>query len=259
MRRMSQLPSPPNWDDKLSALAKFGFLLFVAGAVYSVAQTVVALQRGSIPAALTAGGLALFMSGAVAAVSTTWLASSTLHAVANNHGTTLRANPFAVWSFVIALIGAAFGSGFFVIFITPGVAALPFAAPGRGLVNQFLMSSLLILSLIGLAALLKRREPGYLMVGPEGVEYADIFRTRSARWEDIVDITDIADKRSRNPIGFLLKDTKPMVVPNAAGYAAGSAAVYWMVRHYWKHQEDRAELTDGRALDRLRSEQFDPE
>ena len=32
-----------------------------------------------------------------------------------------------------------------------------------------------------------------------------------------------------------------------------------MIRHYWKHPENRAELTDGRALERLRNEQFDPD
>ena len=41
---------------------------------------------------------------------------------------------------------------------------LPFAAPGRGLVNQYSMSSLVAISLIRLAALIKRREPGYLRI-----------------------------------------------------------------------------------------------
>ena len=160
---------------------------------------------------------------------------------------------------MIALIGAAFGSGLYVVFIPHGVTELPFAAPGRGLVNQSLMGSLLVLSLIGLAALVKRREPGYLRIGRDGVENADIFRTRTARWEDIVDITDKADKRSRIPIVLILRDDKPIVVPNAASYAAGSSALYWMVRHYWKHPENRIELTDGWALERLRTEQFEAE
>ena len=32
-----------------------------------------------------------------------------------------------------------------------------------------------------------------------------------------------------------------------------------MIQPYWKHPENRAELTDGRALERLRKEQFDPD
>jgi hypothetical protein len=119
------------------------------------------------------------------------------------------------------------------------------------------MGSLLITSVIGLAALVKRREPGYLRLGRDGVENADIFQTRTAHWEDIVDITDEGDRQTRNPIVFGLNDAKPIVVPNAASYAAGSPALHWMVRHYWKHPGDRAELIDGRALERLRSEQFE--
>jgi hypothetical protein len=56
-----------------------------------------------------------------------------------------------------------------------------------------------------------------------------------------------------------LKDKKPIVVKNASGYAPSGAALYWMIRHYCRHPENRAELTDGRALERLRTEQFDPE
>lgn len=253
------MPSPSNWDNRVPILAKFGFLLFLAGAIYSVAQAVVTLQRGSVLAALTAAGLGVFASGVVATVSATSLTSSRLHADSDNRGTTLRANPFAVWCLVVALIGAAFGSGFYVVFIRPGGEELPFAAPGRGLVSQFLMGCLLLISLIGLAALVRRREPGYLRIGRDGVENADIFQTRTARWEDIVDITDKADKRSRNPLVLKLRDDKPIVVANAAAYAAGSPAMYWMVRHYWKNPENRAELTDGRALERLRAEQFDAE
>lgn len=256
---MTDLPSPSNWDNRVPILAKLGFLLFLAGAIYSVAQVAVALQRGSVLAALTAAGLAVFTFGVVATVSTTSLTSSRLYAASDERGITLRANPFVVWCWVITLIGAAFGSGCYVVFIRPGGAELPFAAPGRGLVNQFLMGSLLLISLIGLAAFVKRREPGYLLIGRDGVESADIFQTRTARWEDIVDITDKADRRSRNPLVLKLRDDKPIVVPNAASYTAGSSALYWMVRHYWKHPEDRAELTDGRALERLRAEQFEAE
>ena len=57
-----------------------------------------------------------------------------------------------------------------------------------------------------------------------------------------------------------LKDAKPIVFANADRFASSfGAALYWMVRHYWKRPENRAELTDGRALERLHNEQFDSE
>jgi hypothetical protein len=46
---------------------------------------------------------------------------------------------------------------------------------------------------------------------------------------------------------------------NAGGLVPNGAALYWMIRHYWLHPENRIELTDGRALERLRNEDFEPE
>lgn len=149
----------------------------------------------------------------------------------------MHVNHSAVWCFVVALVGDLVGSATFVAFGPDEDFVMPFAAPGRGSVNQFLMTSLLIVSVDGLAALIKRREPGYLRIGPDGFENADILRTCRARWDDIVAITDIADRRARNPLSFVLRDAKPIVVPATAGYAAGGNAIYWMVRHYWKHPE----------------------
>ena len=259
MRRVAGLPSPQNWDDKLSALGKFGVLILAGGIVYSLAQTVVALQRGSVLAALTAGGMTVAFSGFAATVATTWFSSATRYAASDDRGTTLRINPWIAGCWGVASIGAVVGSACYIAFISQGAAELPFTTPGRDAVTRYLMISLLVISLTGLVALIARRGRGYLRLGLDEVEYADIFRTRTSPWHDIVDITDKADRQTRNPIVFAVKDAKRIVVPNADRFASGGAALYWMVRHYWKHPENRDELTDGRALERLRNEQFDPE
>jgi hypothetical protein len=243
----------------LSAIAKFGLALLVGGIVYSLAQTVVALQLGSVLAAVTAGGMTMAFCGFLATLAITWFATPSRYAASDDSGTTLRINPYIAWCYGVTLIGAAVGSACYLAFISRGVAELPLATPGRGPVTRYLMVLLLILSLIGLVALLRRRGVGYLRIGPDGVETADIFRTRTARWGDVIDVTDRADNRARNPVVFLLKDTKAIIVPNADRYEPNFGDLYWMVRHYWKHPEVRDELTDGRALDRLRNERFDPE
>jgi hypothetical protein len=119
----------------------------------------------------------------------------------------------------------------------------------------------LTLSAIGLIALIARGGSGYLRVAPHGIENADIVHTRKVSWDDVIEVTDEAPKTpSRDPIVLVTKnDERPIVVGNASGYAPNGAALYWMIQHYWKHLENRAELTDGRALERLRNEQFDPE
>lgn len=256
MRRVETPPPPPNWDSGLSVLAKVAVLGFVCATVYSVAQTILALRRESIPAALTSGGMTLLYSGALATLAATWFTSPAKYADSDMRGTTLRVNPSIAWCWALTSIGGVVGSACYLLFISRGVAGLPLTTPGRDTATRYLMIGLLVLSLTGLVAILRRRGSAYLRLGADGLEYADIFRTRTARWADIVDISDAADKRTRNPIVFALNDAKPIVVANADRYEPGFGALYWMVRHYWRHPEDRDELTDGRALERLRNEQF---
>jgi hypothetical protein len=255
---MTTTPLPPNWVSGFSALAKFGLLICIGGVVYSAAQMVVALRDGSAWAALTAGGLTVFFLGFLGTVSVTVLASTKRHAEWSAAGTTVRVNPTIAWFYAIALFGGVVGSSCYLFFVSRGLADLPFATPGGGRVNRHLMISLLVLSVSGLIALLRTREPGYLHVGVDGIEHANMLRTRRARWEDVVDVTDKSDKRARNPVVFVVKGAKPVVVPNADRYGSIGPALYWMARHYLQHPDDRNELVDGRALDRLREERFDP-
>ncbi|MDG4663390.1 hypothetical protein [Mycobacterium sp. 236(2023)] len=128
-----------------------------------------------------------------------------------------------------------------------------------GTVTRYLMGALLVISAISLIGMVRTREPGQIRIGPDGVQHADIFGVRTVKWDELVDITDTTDKKTRNPIVLLTNDSKPIVVSNADRYGDSGPALYWMVRHYWKHPENRDELTDGRALDRLRNGQFAPE
>jgi hypothetical protein len=250
--------TPPNWNDKVTALVLVCVPFFVGGIAYFFAQTIVATLRGSAPAAVTAGGLAVFFCGSAGAFCVTLVMSAERYADWSRAGITVRIHPAILWCYGIALLGAVVGSACYIMFVSLGTVELPLATPGRETVNRYLMISLLVLSLTGLVALVRRRGRAYLRIGPDGVESADILRTRSAPWDDIVDITDKGDKRARNPIVFIMKDAKPIVVPNADRFASSGAALYWMVRYYWQHPVDRDELTDGRALERLRNEQFEP-
>jgi hypothetical protein len=256
---VKELPYPENWK-KWPVLAVLGLLMFVAGTVYSVAQAAMAIHRGDYIAATITGGLAVFTFGAVASIVAVKLRSSTLRGVSDSTGTTLRPDPVAMWFLGIALVGAVCGAAFYVIFVPRGEVDIPFTTPGREARNLSLMWGLLIIAASGLVALIVRRRSGYLRLAPNHFENADIRHTQKRAWRDVIDVTDQAPKKpSHEPIVFVMKDAKPIVVNNAGGYAPNGAALYWMIRHYWKHPEDRAELTDGRALERLRTEQFVPE
>ncbi|MEW5809547.1 MAG: hypothetical protein AB1925_08830 [Actinomycetota bacterium] len=202
------------------------------------------VQHASVTAALGSGGLAVFCTAGVAALLLTVRASAARYADWSEAGTTVRVHPAIAWMWSIALVGGAIGSAFTAWF--GSVSA----------VSRYLLGSLLVLSVLGLCAFARTRETGYLRIGREGIAFGDILRTRIARWEQVEGITDHADTRARNPIALGLRDGKPIVVANADRFASSGPSLYWMVRHYWLHPEARDELTDGRALQRLRNHDF---
>jgi hypothetical protein len=109
----------------------------------------------------------------------------------------------------------------------------------------------------GLIAFARRRTTGYVRLTPTGFELANLVLTQEGTWDEVVNITDeYSEKQGRHPTVFVMKERKPKVLKNTGGFAPSGAALYWMIRHYWKHPQNRAELTDGRAIERLRNEQF---
>ena len=47
------------------------------------------------------------------------------------------------------------------------------------------------------------------------------------------------------------------MIDGADFYVPNGVGLYWAVRHYWRHPEDRVELGDGRALQRLSEGRLD--
>ena len=191
--------------------------------------------------------------GGLAAFTVTFTVSAARYRESVDSATTLRVNPAIAVLYGIALVGAVLGSSLYVMFSARESVRVLFSG---GVVFRSLMAALLGLSLLGLIGLVRSRESGRLRLTPAGIEHATLLGSRSATWDQITDIADVAANRAHNPIVLTIPDAKPIVVSNADRYGDAGPAVYWMVRHYWKHPEDRGELTDGRALARLVAAQF---
>lgn len=102
------------------------------------------------------------------------------------------------------------------------------------------------------------RGVGYVKLTAKGFDVANIAFTKSHSWADVVDVADWTEtKKTRKAIVFRLRDGSEAIIDGADFYVPKGAGLYWMVRHYWRHPDDRTELVDGRALDRLRDGRFD--
>ncbi|MGV0644392.1 hypothetical protein ABQE44_13425 [Mycolicibacterium sp. XJ2546] len=253
---VNELPQPENWRDR-NVLITLGILLGAASAVAAVVLTFDKLQHAEyLTAAITLGAAVLCSCFTVLGLRAQFM-TLPLRATFDPSGTVLLSDLVGVWLVTIAFVAAVVSGTLFVIFVPQGAVDLPLTSADR-IFDPVLIGTMVIIAAAGLIGIAHRRGAGHLRLGPKGVENVDIVFIRQSSWDDIIDITDeSANKQDRHPIVFVIKNDKPIVVKNASGYAPSGAALYWMVRHYWKHPERRDELTDGRALERLRNEQFD--
>lgn len=103
---------------------------------------------------------------------------------------------------------------------------------------------------------------GYLKLSPEGFEVANsVTTTASGAWDDVEDVVDQAPKGKSSycPAVMVMKSAEPQVINSLYNYQPDGSALYWAIRHYWLHPENRDELANGRAIERLRAQQFEVE
>jgi len=103
---------------------------------------------------------------------------------------------------------------------------------------------------------------GYLKLSPEGFEVTNsVTTTTSGAWDDVVDVVDQAPKGTSAycPAVMVMGEGPPQVIKSVDGYGPYGSAIYWAIRHYWLHPENRGELTNGRAIERLEAQEFEVE
>ncbi len=110
----------------------------------------------------------------------------------------------------------------------------------------------------GLITAWRRGGVGHVKLTPAMIENADILKTRVFEWDEVVDVADHAESRkARRAVVLRLRDGHEEIISVADIYLPRGVALYWLVRHYWRHPEDRMELVDARAAERLRDARFD--
>jgi hypothetical protein len=218
---------------------------------------VVATVRGHyLTTAFTIGWAALIgLTGA--ALMLALFGRTSVRATSDSTGTTVRPDR---WFSVLFFAGfaAAIPTGvLFVIFVPRGDIDIPMSR-GMQIFSPALMGSAVVVAVITLISAWRRGGAGHLKLTPAGIDNANVAFTKSVDWDDVVNVTDSAEtKRTRKPIVLCLQDGSEEIIGGADIYVPRGAALYWMVRHYWHNPQDRPELTDGRALDRLREGRFE--
>jgi hypothetical protein len=251
------LPEPANWPAGGRRVRRLTLVIGAFFAVGAIFGTRSVLHGDYLEAAVGIGFL-LPMVLAVIAVQLVSRGHTSLRADHGPAGTRLRADR------TFSGIGlAAFG-----IFIPAGIVFVTFTLTGglemfpsrRGQIVAVVLATLAVgTAIAGLLSAWRRGGIGYVELKPSGIDIANIKSTDSVAWADVADVADHSEvnKKTRNAIVLRLTDGTEKTIDGADFYVPRGVGLYWMVRHYWRHADDRGELTDARALRRLDEGRFD--
>lgn len=158
---------------------------------------------------------------------------------------------------LVLLAFSSVGVGFAVLAVLATVNKLVVPIPLTiGRIYTGLLSGLMSLVLVVFVVIVLRR-PGICSVRLTSDRFtiAEGFTTSKGNWADVTDITGVAPEgvAAPCPVTFVMRAGKPKVLKNSAGFSPDGRVLLDYVRFYWQHPEYRAELTDGRALDRLQA------
>jgi hypothetical protein len=119
-----------------------------------------------------------------------------------------------------------------------------------------------------LGMMVKNRGTAYLRLTPTDFVFAEGFYTGRGRWSDVAAVNDDvpvydsgfwtfktkkAQPYARCAVSITKLDGTMAAVPNGALYAPDGDALREWVHFYWQHPEYRVELSDDRALARLKA------
>lgn len=250
-----ELPEPSGWRGARTFLV-VTVVLSVGVAVAFTYLGAAAATRGNYLTTIVMFGFAIVLLLSMSAISLAGLGRTTLN-------TTSDATGFAVWpdrKFSILTLAA------IVVFIPSGLIFTVFAPFGAiETANTRMLQTILPVAagfavftgISGLISAWRRGGIGHVKLTPAMIENADILTTRVFEWDDVVDVADHAESRkARRAVVLRLRDGREEIISIADIYVPRGVALYWLVRHYWKHPEDRMELVDGRAAERFHQGSF---
>ena len=95
-----------------------------------------------------------------------------------------------------------------------------------------------------------------LFLTPEGFRFPTLTSVQEGKWADITEIRDslpTPDGSFWDPMVLMMKDGSYCSLEAPGTYTPRGTALVELVRYYWRHPEQRNDLTNGRAVQRLQA------
>jgi hypothetical protein len=245
---------------KVLPLALLCGLVFGTLGMLGAIWTVLSFVRGEVLTAVVTLGVSAFCFGLIIPFAKIVPGNVTPRGAFDGAGSTIRPDRGIDIPVQVSLVGLLVGSALFAVFGPLGKLDIPVPHEMRLYLPFVCAAAALITAPISVRNL-RRGSTKYLRLTPEGFEIAQGWRPQRGDWAQVQDVTDEAPGQSAatpNAIVIVMADGSTPTMA-AASCTPDGVALRQLVRFYWQHPENRGELTDGRALERLRDEQFDPD
>lgn len=243
---------------KSSAKLVFGVIFSGGFGIMCTIWGIVTLVRGELLTVVVVLGFAPFCLGLVAQFIILRWGRVTPRGVFDGAGTTIRPDRRVDVLFQVWLLGGVVAMGLFAILAPLGMLDIPVGREQRYSL-PFMGAAGAVMGAPMLWRTLRRGSMTYLRLTPTGFEFAQGSSSPCGKWADVKDVTD---RRPGQPppaysaIVIVMSDGQTPTLA-AGSFTPDGQALRELVRFYWQRREDRAELTNGRALERLSNEEFD--
>ncbi|WP_395307529.1 hypothetical protein V4U86_19195 [Mycobacterium sp. AMU20-3851] len=253
------LPEPTNWAEA-GKYALWAGLVVSVGMAYFVVRGILAGLRGNYLTTVLIFGFITFPVLMTAALLLAAAGRTQARTSSNASGFTVWPDKRFTMLYLIGLVVIVPSALLLAVFIPRGAIDIPMTR-GLQIFSPPLFLAAAVVAGIGLISWVRRGGVGYIRLSPAMVEIADVIKTRAVEWDDIVDIKDQSEtkdgKKAGRSVVLCLRDGSEMGIGGLNLYVPRGVALYWLVRHYWRHPEDRVELVDSRVDERFRDGRFD--
>lgn len=246
---------------KPGALA-IAMTFFGGFALFSMYWVCVMISRGEYLTAVVVLGCAMFCAGLVIPYVLVTTGKTSPRATFDAAGTTIQSDRIIEACKWVFLMGPVPAAAIFAIFWPQGTIDIPVPHSLRYSI-PYVAAGMALMGLFALRQLFSGKARKYLRLTPNGFEFVCGPTTGRGQWTQVVDIVEQAPDTpaptsSMKSITVFTVDGEAPTMPSAGTFAPGGGqAVRELMRFYWKHPDNRSELTDGRAIRRLETEEFD--
>jgi hypothetical protein len=230
-------------------------MVFGAAGMLCIAWAFVSLTRNEYLSALVVSAFAVFTFGMIAMMSIVSARRVTARVEYDDAGTTFRPDRKVDGLLMVSTIAAFVAMVLYSVFTPIGMLNIP-VPPGNRRYLVFACVAGVLVGVFSLRQIIRQRGMSHLRLTAYGVETGSALSSTDRSWEDVSAVAD------RPPNGRHTKKSGTTYITTADGrtrtlpsdwYTPGGDALRKLVRIYWQHPEYRDELTDGRAVERLRT------